>query len=1042
MNPKQYNKEILVKDYFDIHNFYSKIYGEGKTIILMQVGSFHEAYCTNEKGIDLVALAQKLDVVCTKKNGGKEISDSNPRMLGFPIHVTYNHIEKLVNLSYTIVLIDQTTEKPNIKREVTAIYSPATFMENNNKAQVNNLVSIVIDKYKTKSLSYELCIGVASYDLATGNGHFYETYSQSNDKLVALDDVIRFLETSPPKEILILNRINDSDELQKMIGMNIDDIINYLHINTKNIFNVSLENQHKTKYQEQILEKVFPTNNMLNVFENLNLTHYNYSRLALVILLEYISLHQMNLLNNIKKPLNFICDKYLYYGNRATDQLNVFVSNENTTMQGNDNTHKSLYNVINNTKTSLGQRYLINSLTKPLICKNELNKRYNIIESLIKNKYYEKIESYLSIYDIERLQRRIDMKTLHPFELNQLMVSFYQIENLVNFIKTNKLDILFTTNNNDLLISDINDFQNYINTIFDTVKLENVNFTNYFDATTSFYQDNVYPEIDKLVLDIDTGNNFIDLLKNELENLISDDKSLFGKAENSLISSKYNERDGHYMLITNRRCKLLKSKLEKISSKTINIGSYKLNINDLVFNELPKSSSTKISCEKIKDISNEIIIAKQKLAVLNKSTFKDTLETISKKYSELFGFWSNMIGYIDFMNSGAICVIKNKYTKPVIKENNENISFFTATSLRHPIIEVINKNYNYVPHDIGLGYSNDVDGILLYGINSSGKSTLMKSIGLNIILAQIGYYVSANSFTYYPYNTLFTRIVGNDNIFKGLSSFMVEMMELTCILKRNNKNTLVIGDEICRGTEEKSANIIVAYMLETLANSNSSFITATHLHKIANLNCVKNLERVKAKHLKITYDSLNEELIYDRILSDGQGESFYGLMVAKYLMKDNVFNTRTTEILADYDDTSIRKSHYNDDYLLKCHICSATKNLESHHIVPQKDFDEDMTHKSKLHLKKNNSSNLVTLCEKCHDKIDNELVINGWIETSNGKKLDYHYIEKIKTSKYTPELIEYIIELKRLGDVRIARTKIIEKFNKKISTASINKYWN
>jgi DNA mismatch repair ATPase MutS len=97
---KQYNKEIFVKDYFKIHNFYSTIYGKDKTIILMQVGSFHEAYCTNDDGLDLVTLSQKLDVVCTKKNGNKELSESNPRMMGFPIHVTHNFIEKLIHLNF------------------------------------------------------------------------------------------------------------------------------------------------------------------------------------------------------------------------------------------------------------------------------------------------------------------------------------------------------------------------------------------------------------------------------------------------------------------------------------------------------------------------------------------------------------------------------------------------------------------------------------------------------------------------------------------------------------------------------------------------------------------------------------------------------------------------------------------------------------------------------------------------------------------------------------------------------------------------------
>ena len=133
----------------------------------------------------------------------------------------------------------------------------------------------------------------------------------------------------------------------------------------------------------------------------------------------------------------------------------------------------------------------------------------------------------------------------------------------------------------------------------------------------------------------------------------------------------------------------------------------------------------------------------------------------------------------------------------------------------------------------------------------------------------------------------------NNNIYNSKHQLIKNGDNLICTGTSNqfNKYTLVIGDEICRGTEEKSANIIVAYMLETLSKSNSSFITATHLHKVASLETVKKLENVKAKHLKITYDPENEQLIYDRHLSDGQGESFYGLMVAKFLMKDKVFNT-------------------------------------------------------------------------------------------------------------------------------------------------------
>ena len=135
--------------------------------------------------------------------------------------------------------------------------------------------------------------------------------------------------------------------------------------------------------------------------------------------------------------------------------------------------------------------------------------------------------------------------------------------------------------------------------------------------------------------------------------------------------------------------------------------------------------------------------------------------------------------------------------------------------MRHPIIEQIQKKYEYVPNNCFIGKkvtnnedNEDTKGILLYGINASGKSSYMKAVGLNLILAQAGFFVAAKSFTYYPYTKIFTRISGNDNIFKGHSSFAVEMLELRCILNRCDNRSLILGDELC-GTESTSVSMIV-----------------------------------------------------------------------------------------------------------------------------------------------------------------------------------------------------------------------------------------
>jgi hypothetical protein len=166
-----------------------------------------------------------------------------------------------------------------------------------------------------------------------------------------------------------------------------------------------------------------------------------------------------------------------------------------------------------------------------------------------------------------------------------------------------------------------------------------------------------------------------------------------------------------------------------------------------------------------------------------------------------------------------MCIDKYKYSIPVLQKS-EN-SWFKCEKIRHPIVERLSDNY--VPFDMELGLT-EYTGITLFGLNSAGKSTLQKSVGLNIILAQMGYPVACVKLEYSPYHSLFTRISGNDNLFKGLSSFSVEMLEIRNILKRTNNRSLIIADEVCRGTEYESGLIIVLTMIKLLSEKKANFI--------------------------------------------------------------------------------------------------------------------------------------------------------------------------------------------------------------------------
>ena len=1025
-----YPKEIYIKDYFDIQNYYSKIYGKS-ALVAIQCGSFIEIYgkenninSSNEFTIDLKKLANQLDIYCTKKNSN---SPDSSYMAGFPLTSTTKYIEKLLELNYTIVQINQSPSDPT-SRFIYAIHSPATYIENTSNNSKNTfLVSIVLEKIKNQSKS-NLCIGLSAYDLSTGNGSTYEPNSKITDALSSLDDAILFLQNHPPREVILQSNLQENELYDNMTET---DILNYLNIDSKNLFHFKIVNHTKIAWQQQFLESVYKNESNINIIERLELQYYNFARLSLVILLDYTIAHQPDLVKNLQLPKLFSNNKFLYLGNNAIEQLNVI---DTTCSKSNTN---NLCNIINYTKTAIGKKFLMNQLTLPLTDEVQLNKRYESIDILINNNHYKNLTNYLEdIYDLDKLIRKLEINIINPCELYQLYISFYQIDKLSEYLKKNKITIFDITEEYNLS----SDIHNWIKDKFILDKINNLNFNNYTETEFTFYNSNIHTDIDDLAQKINISQNFMQYLIKELDQHIDDKKS-----DKSLITLKYNDRDGYHLLLTNRRCEMLKTKLNKM--KIININGFELDVKDLEFTELPKSSNTKINCKKVKQLSLELVNYKISLAKKLKETFKlDMIEFLSK-FSNVLHLWSKKIAYIDFINSGALCAINNHYTKPIIK-NRESSSYFKATELRHPIIEYIstNKKTPYVPHNIELGTPMQ-NGILLYGINSSGKSTLMKSIGLNIILAQIGYFTASTSFEYFPYTSLFTRIVGTDNLFKGQSSFMVELTELMAILKRNNSNTLIIGDEICKGTEIKSANIIIAYMLETLSKSHSSFITATHLHDLVNMESVKKINNIKIKHLKLTYDAINDTLIYDRFLLDGPGEYFYGLQVAKYMMKDNDFNQRTSELLKEYDSINEKTSKYNSNiYLNQCEICKSKNKLETHHIVWQKDFDKDNINKDKIYLQKNDASNLVVLCSLCHDKVDrNEIIINGWKETSNGIIFDYtlEVKENERKSRYSVEIIEFIKNNKELcnNDAKMCRIKIKEEYDMKISTTTIKSFW-
>jgi DNA mismatch repair protein MutS len=347
------------------------------------------------------------------------------------------------------------------------------------------------------------------------------------------------------------------------------------------------------------------------------------------------------------------------------------------------------------------------------------------------------------------------------------------------------------------------------------------------------------------------------------------------------------------------------------------------------------------------------------------------MQHLKRVYKEFHGFMNVSCDYIikciqkiDLMNTNCENIRKYKYCKPLIQEDCKNTnSYIKATKMRHALIEHLELRESYVANDVDLG--GDTQGVLLFGTNAVGKTSYIKSIGICIIMAQAGMYVPCESFEYYPYEYLFTRIIGNDNLFKGLSTFAVEMSELRVILQKGNQNSLILGDELCSGTEIDSALSIFVSGLVDIYQKRSSFIFATHFHSLQTFEEIKQMPRLKMKHLTVQYNYEHKTLIYGRTLRDGPGESTYGLEVCKSLSLPESFLERAYEIRnRQTDQGSIllyKESTYNREKIRSiCEFCKKNKGTEIHHLEYQKNSALPMIH----HV-----ANLSSICEECHHHI-------------------------------------------------------------------------
>jgi len=963
--------KLLTQIYFELQEYFEQKYGKD-SLILIELGSFFEIYEVDNDEMKLgkaKEIAELLNIQLTRKNKSiLENSISNPLMAGVPTVSLERYIQRLIETKkYTIILIKQKGTPPNIKRYISNIISPGTNFEYQNEPTENNISSIIIDKNQGI-----YSIGYSAIDVTTGKSLINEVHSSRDDKTFALDELFNLLKKYNTSEVVITLLSKEID---------LEWLLNYLEIAS---LPHTINKEHpRITYQNELFKRVFEIDSLLSPIEYLNLELYPLATESLAVLIDFIIEHDESLILKINRPQFIDSKRFLYLGNNALTQLGVVAK---------DSKDITLLKLIDKTSTSFGKRLLKERLLNPICDKEILNARYDLIEKVSKN--FEQFGRYLKqVYDLERILRRVRLKKIHPFEVGYIFSSLEAIGEIISLAHQNKIEI------EESLQKDIEEFSSMISSTFE------INICSKFridQIEENIFKRGIYPNIDSLVEYQNKQLQKIEEVASFVEELFRDTKI---QNSSGLVQIAYMESEGYYLSMTRSRFSLIEKSFKNskltIDNKTIFLGDFRLKM---------LKNSVKIYSELFDEVTKEIETNQIKLISLIKKRYEQTIEEIDVRFGNLIERLIDLIAKIDVAVSGAKSAWSMALTKPTIEDG----SFFEAIELRHPIIEANQKNGIYIPNDIYLGDIKDTEhkhimleatggknlfGVLLYGINSSGKSSLMKSVGLSLILAQAGFFVPAKRLRFGIFNKIFTRIVSQDNLYKGLSTFSVEMLELKNIFFRADKNSLVLGDEISQGTETLSALAIVSSTILRLTELKTKFIFASHLHQLADIQDLKSLDGVVFLHLGVKYDQKSDTLIYDRKLKLGLGDSLYGLEFAKSLHIDKSFLKKAYEIRdkligtqSDIKSLSKKqKSRYNRDlYLSRCALCDSIVE-DVHHIKPQK-LANDTGYIDHYH--KNHKFNLIPLCKKHHDLVHKgKILINGFVMTDKGIKLHYEEFE-------------------------------------------------
>ena len=990
----------MIDEYFEYYKQFIKKYGR-QVAIFMEVGAFYEAYSV-ESDYETVGNARELselmDIKLTKRNGNKDfVSRKNPYVSGVPSYSFQKRLNKLIDNNYTVILIEQFDVKGTTKKErkVTQIYSSGTYISDENQLNNNYLMSVYIEENVTRGGKHLNCIGLSVIDVSTGEVQIYEAVDREDDTNYAFGELSRYINTFNPSECIIssYDEIYTRNFLSERMADDLKSRKIVLYIqengNVQEIEPVLLSDYKNITYQEHMFAKAF-------TFDVSHIDNEILARISLCVVLEYCYEHDQRNISRLRRPTINSSNVYCNLENNCVRQLNLINTGigHNTSHKskhidinrtngllfsggGQNGTRYSLLDVIDFTETAMGHRLLQHRLVTPIIKVSELKNRYIIVELIHKlethtwkGEQFRTFHTELSqIPDVERLFRKIVTNRIHPYELYRLYNGLDSMVNVLTMFVDTKIklfDQLTYAKYRTTLKPFVDQLRCFVEVLQHDFNMNELGRYQKNNISTNIFNRGVSQTLDKYTDQLNTTDRFFTHLTNVLNKLYNNDNTGKSSRPVDVIKSINDKDDGGYKLqTTESRGIVIMKQIEKLE-KLENLKSRKSSDECLEgIRTIKKSKTSK---------SKDVVFVSDKIdhhKLVHYETFNnmtrvitELYETKVKEYVSYYGCvmkLCDILAIIDVAQSTYQLSVKYNYTRPNVIDTKFERSFVDLVDMRHPIIERLEySKERYIPQSVSIG-SNDINGVLLFGINASGKSVTMKSIGLCVILAQAGIYVPARTMTFAPYKNIMVRIEGGDDLYRGMSSFEVEMSELNNILRKHNRNSLIIGDEICHGTETSSAIAIVSTTVKQLSGSGASFIFATHLHQLYELDFIKSLKYIKPYHIEIEYDGKERKKVINRKLCEGIGKRLYGIEVCDILGLDKDFIAETYQIrnklISQPTMIGTRKSNYNKRlYMNECYVCGAPAE-HTHHIIPQSVCDTYDVH----HI-----NNLMPLCKQCH----------------------------------------------------------------------------